>query len=164
MPGNTYLFILFNICLINFCLGQTYGDINIFVEGPVRLLVIDSRGRKAGYDPTTNKYYREIPNTAHGPMGLDSQVPGEEPVEGWDFAFSESIYDAFEENYQLKIFGVRNGTYKITAGMSQTYTTGKTFKSSGRLDSLQVVVYEFFYSTDTSKTLYFRECRPSAQN
>ena len=160
MNRNLYHFLFLVTCLYNFSFGQIYGDINIFVEGPVKLLVINSEGRKAGYDPNTNEYYKEIPNTAHGPMGLDSQIPGEKPIEGWDFAFTESIYEPFEDNYKLKIFGTKNGTYKIAAGMSQTYKTGTTFKLSGTIDSLQVVEYEFFYTTNTTKTLCFRKYEP----
>ncbi|MEJ2637389.1 MAG: hypothetical protein P8184_19135 [Calditrichia bacterium] len=101
------LVIFLFIFLPMLCYGQIYGYITIFVEGPVKLFVVDAQGQKAGYDPTTNEYYNEIPNTAHGPMGFDSQVPGEKPIEGWDFAFSESIDYPFQETYRMKIYGIK---------------------------------------------------------
>ncbi|MEJ2637390.1 MAG: hypothetical protein P8184_19140 [Calditrichia bacterium] len=48
--------------------------------------------------------------------------------------------------------------------MSQTLDKGEDFEFEGEIDSLEIKEYEFFYTTDTTETLYFRECQPSATN
>jgi hypothetical protein len=93
-------------------------------------------------------------------MGMESEIEGEPSIEGWDFSFSKSIHHQFDENYKMKIFGIKQGSYEISVGMSQTRKTGKDFDFVRNIDSLDVIEYEFFYTTDTTKTLYFRKYEP----
>jgi hypothetical protein len=164
MNRKLYLSLFLIICLYNFCFGQIDGYLDIVVVGSIRLLVQDSQGRKAGYDPRIDKHYNEIPNTEHGRRGVDSETPNEPPIEAYDFAFSKSINFPFEDTYLLKLIGLKNGTYQLSAAFSQTLKTGKYFEFEGEIDSLEVKEYEFFYTTDTTKTLYFRECQTSVTN
>ncbi|MEJ2637391.1 MAG: hypothetical protein P8184_19145 [Calditrichia bacterium] len=146
------------------CFGQIYGYINIFVSGPIAIVVENSQGQRAGYDPRTDMYYEEIKGFAYGPAGMGSEIPGEPSLDGWDFTSSESIKKSFNETYRLSIIGKKAGIYEISAGMSQTLDKGEGFEFEGEIDSLEVKEYEFFYTTDTTKSLYFRECQFPAGN
>ena len=155
-----FLFFFLVTCLYNFCYGQIYGYLTIYVEGPVKLLVQDSQGRKTGFDPSTNQYYDDVPNVVCGPMGMESEIEGEPSIEGWDFSFGKSIDYSFQDTYRLKIYGMKKGDYNISVGMSQTLKTGEDFDFEGEIDSLEVKEYEFYYTTDTTKTLCFRKYEP----
>ncbi len=148
--------------VIGYC--QINGYLDIVVSGSVRLLVEDSQGRLSGYDPRTDRNYNEIPDTAHGRRGVDSETAGEPPIEAYDFAFSKDINYPFEDTYHMRLIGLKDGTYQLSAALSQTSTTGKYFEFEGQIDSLEVKEYEFFFTTHTTKSLYFRECRLPAGN
>jgi hypothetical protein len=164
MNRKLYLSLFLIICLYNLCLGQIYGYINIFVSGPISIVVENSKGQRAGYDPRTNTYYEEIKGFAYGPAGMGSEIPGEPGINGWDFVSSKMINKPYQDNFKLTIIGVKSGSYQISAGMTRSLNKGEDFNFEGTINSLEAIRYEFNYTTDTTKTLYFRECQTSVTN
>ena len=154
------LVIISLITLFDLCSGQIYGYINVFISGPIAIVVENSQGQRAGYDPRTNTYYEEIKGFAYGPAGMGSEIPGEPGINGWDFVSSKVINKSYQDNFKLTIIGVKSGSYQISAGMTRSLNKGEDFNFEGTIDSLEAIRYEFNYSTDTTKTLYFRKYEP----
>ncbi|MFH1565788.1 MAG: hypothetical protein ABIB98_01105, partial [bacterium] len=81
----------------------------IAAHSPVEFVVTDRFGRKSGYDPTTGTTWNQIPNSHYVLEGLARA--GTLTPEN----ISKVLYIDWPEegNYNIKVFGVGSGLYKV---------------------------------------------------
>ncbi|MCR4284181.1 MAG: C39 family peptidase [Parcubacteria group bacterium] len=84
--------------------------LNITLASPAELLIIDSQGRKTGFDPITQITYNDIPNTIYYHERLDNDETGQIGVE------IKNLYISMPENaiYNLQVVGTATGPYGLS--------------------------------------------------
>jgi len=113
--------VLFIICFCNFFIrevnafsihiGSYESDGSFSVYNNVYMIIVDPIGRETGYNPFTNKWSREIPNSGSGSDSIGDDESGTEgPADFGVEIFGDNI-DIGE--YKIKIFGLKDTKYLI---------------------------------------------------
>lgn len=104
--------------------------VEIHLGSPAELLVTDSQGRQAGYDPTTGQTVLDIPNSSYSKEGIGNPFDEDKPVHLEKVLI---IQPAEDDTYDLQVIGTGTGSYNLTVarnkGMgeySTDYFTGST--------------------------------------
>ncbi|MEJ2055129.1 MAG: hypothetical protein P8X42_14530, partial [Calditrichaceae bacterium] len=75
----------------------------------------------------------------------------------WEWGFKSRVNTDFEETYKIKFIAIKKGNYNIIINIVQSIRNEKEFHLEGEIDSLEVLEYELFFTTDTTKDVYFRK-------
>jgi hypothetical protein len=156
------LFILIPILGIS----QKAGYINIVSEGStIRIMGEDSQGNRTGGDPRTGVKVYEIPYMTYGRVGMENYLDDGQPdYVAWEWGFKSRISTDFEETFKISFIGAKKGHYKIHIGISQNLNKGISKELEGEIDSLEALEYEMFFTTDTTKDVYFKAIDSSPSN
>lgn len=94
--------------------------IYFYLASPAELIVIDSQGRKTGFDPTTQTYYYEISNAVYYEERLDNDETGEPgiPIKVLN------IGQPGNGIYTLQVIGIDSGSYEL--GMNASDMNGSS--------------------------------------
>lgn len=120
----------------------------------VHFVVTDPQGRRAGYDPISNKTYSEIPEASYELQSIDT--PNEEgfvPETLVAERYFISSKDVLVGQYQIQVFSVSGGSYYLDyRGYDTTGTTNKSVVHSGALQVGQSEVVNILHSDQAAVT------------
>ena len=140
---------IFNTTLL---LGQA-SEFYINLESQ-HFLLIDSQGRKSGYNYTPKPYVYEIPYLSYGDDGIgddDGDNSTYEPI--WTMGFDITPFDsAFRESYTLLIQGTKLNRYKGLIYL-RAYSRVLSLNISGVIDSLQSISYKLSFSSSIRNSI-----------
>ena len=111
-------------------------------QSPIHFVITDPLERKAGYDPTTDTLYEEIPGAYYLYEGLSDAFGKQEPR----VAKTLTIPDPVDGPYLITVYGIGNGAYTMEASAMdwQGVTMDRIF--TGTVTEGQVITYKVTYS------------------
>ena len=89
-----------------------FSYLTLFMHSPIEVQVIDSEGRKTGYDSETGMALNEHPRAFYYDQESVSAAEGEDDPNGHHYK-ELAIVQPAEGNYIFKIFGTGDGPYRI---------------------------------------------------
>ncbi len=123
------------------------GLVSMATQSPVELLVTDPQGRRSGYDPSSDTYYNEIPNSVYFD---DTLAPDGGSGLGADAVMSKEllITSALGGQYTIMAIGTGIGDYVVRAsGVDQNYNTidmlASGTASPGSVDAIEYAFIPF---------------------
>ncbi len=119
-------------------------SITFNMHSPAELLVIDSQGRRTGYDPATGQSYNEIPEASYiHHAGIEDPETGE--LHESDLK-TLHILNPDPKKYKLVVTGTGNGTYSLDViGYNQSYTETVSGYEDVPVTPLEVHTYDIQY-------------------
>ncbi len=84
----------------------------IAIHSPAELVLIDSQGRKTGFDPSTGTNYAQIPGATYG----GESISDDNPLDTEDFSIdTKSLYwpTLSPDTYTLEVIGTQTGYYDL---------------------------------------------------
>jgi hypothetical protein len=89
-------------------------ELDLAVGNRAEFLVIDSLGRKTGYDPSVREIVEEIPGSVYYRDALENDITGQPPDDTAHFA---NISRPAQGTYQIVVSGLELGTYSLSCRM-----------------------------------------------
>jgi len=129
--------------------AQVINEIHIFIDGDAQIVLVDSLGRRCGYDPISHTDYEEIPRASYGDEGVDSEDSSVPDL----YSRGLGLQKATTGTYTLKIIGTKQGTYDVTISMGRGLGNGDSFSFNDSTFRGSVALFDIFYSTDTTVQL-----------
>lgn len=114
---------------------------------PVEMYITDPEGKKAGFDPTTNTFYEEIPFASYGTKYLGADDGGGGLIE----AGMLDIPDPVDGEYTLTVVGTGNGEYGLEARESddKTNITSNSIFATTTVNQTSTYLIEFSLDPET---------------
>jgi hypothetical protein len=130
--------------------GQWSPSIDINLGGDAQFVVVDSLGRRTGFDPIAKREYKEIPEAFYGDEGVGSLDSCAQDISGKAFSWLSPQ----PGTYIVKVIGVRKGHFGLGVFLSgASEAQSRDFYFNGNSDTGSVTEYRFHFSLDTTKTL-----------
>jgi len=89
-------------------------ELNLAVGDVAETLVIDSAGRKTGFDPASGQVVEQIPNSTYFRDSLQDDVTGAPATETTHLT---EIFQPAQGGYQIVVTGLKLGTYSLSSRM-----------------------------------------------
>ncbi|GJQ22133.1 MAG: hypothetical protein HBSIN02_24880 [Bacteroidia bacterium] len=126
--------------------------IHAAVDGPAELIIIDSLGRRTGFDPIAGIRYSEIPSSGYGNEGADSEDPDVPPI----VLSVATINNAFSGIFHLRVIGSASGSYRLMITLLRiagNTNASAEFDFQGSTQNGEVHEFRIHYDRDTTKPL-----------
>ncbi|HLA68386.1 MAG TPA: hypothetical protein VJN65_01690 [Bacteroidota bacterium] len=130
---------------IAFYISPVLNEVSVSVNGGIEFVLVDPLGRREGIDPITNQRYREI-NNSYGEFSVDSEDPDVDPPEPINEFMTHEPSDGL---YRLTLYGTKVARYRLFITVF-SQDKGQGIDTYGLIDSNQVRVLEFNYSSDST--------------
>jgi hypothetical protein len=89
-------------------------ELDLTVGDAAEILVIDSSGRKTGYDSSVGQIVQQIPSSTYFRDALQDDVTGAPPTETIHFT---EIFQPSQGTYDIQVNGLQLGTYSLSIRM-----------------------------------------------